>query len=237
MSVVGENIRLIREANGLTQSEFASLLGVKRGRIATYETTESKPDAELANAISQKFDIKIADLFNTRLNIDNVKRVANGSKVPHAAEPSAKYKSAARKFQGDAADTRRPIYNISGTATPDVAIFQDEPEYIEGYIDVPEFGNLKGYIRVFGNSMYPKYCNGDVVACKELKNKRIIPYGEAYLVITEEHRMIKYIDSYDGDETKLTLRSEHHDYKPFVINRDDIITLYAIKGKITRNLI
>lgn len=236
MSIVGENIRAIREANDLTQTEFAALLKVKRGRIATYETTESKPDAELANAISQKFDIKIEELFNTRLNPDKIKKVIGGGGLMMAAEESAQYKKISRLRLKDTTDTRRPIYTVSGTAG-EVVIFQDEPENIEGYIDVPEFGNLTGYIRVFGNSMYPKYCNGDLVGCRELKNKNIIPYGEAYLVITDEHRMIKYIDSYDHDESKLTLRSEHPDYKPFSINRDDIKKLYIIKGKITRNII
>lgn len=117
-----------------------------------------------------------------------------------------------------------------------VAAFNDNPELIEGYIDVPEFGIIEGYIRVFGNSMYPKYCNGDVVAItKEIMNRKIIPYGEVYFIITGEHRMIKYIDP-DGDKKKVVLRSEHPDFKPFEIDRDDILHLYGIKGKITKNL-
>lgn len=160
----------------------------------------------------------------------------NGKEILQVAEASAKYKSASRLKEQPQTATRKPLFNISGTASH-VSIFDDESEQVEGYIDVPEFGNIVGYVHVYGNSMYPKYCNGDVVGCKELKNLEIIPYGEAYLVITEEHRMIKYIDSFDGDDKKLTLRSEHPDHKPFVIKRTDIKRLFIIKGKITRNII
>lgn len=238
MGLVGENIKAIRDANKLTQAQFADLMGIKRGKIATYETTDTKPDAELAGRISQYFDITIDDLFNKRLNIDTIKIVkkVDGKELLHAAEEAAQYKAIKRNGHKDPeGSTRRGIYNVFATAGG-LVVFNDDPEYIEGYVDVPEFGNIVGYVRVAGNSMYPKYCNGDLVACREIKGRKIIPYGEAYLIVTDEFRMIKYIDPFDHDEHKLTIRSEHPDFKPFTIEREDIIKLYAIKGKITKNL-
>lgn len=214
------------EQKGWTVEGFASKLKVSRQTLYNYFEK-----LRFNDVLISKFE---------KAGVENAKtlftRHPNGGDLLHAAEASAKYKSAARAKQADLADTRRPIYNLIGTAG-EVAVFQDDPENIEGYADVPEFGNLTGYIRVFGNSMYPKYCNGDLVGCRELKNLEIIPYGEAYLIITGEHRMIKYIDSFDHDESKITLRSEHPDFKPFTIKRKDIIRLYIIKGKITRNII
>lgn len=130
----------------------------------------------------------------------------------------------------------KPLYDMEGTAGA-LAVFQQEkPEYIEAYIDVPQFSDCDFYIRVYGNSMYNRYCNGDIVACREMKDKRVIPYGEAYLIAMQEHRMIKYI--HPGKKAhELILKSEHEDYEPFTILRDDIIRLYIIKGKITRNII
>lgn len=226
------------------QKKFADKVGLSNGfvnNIGPSITTTS------LNKIAKAYpNLNINWLLTGKGHMMNITDIflGDGEKVNHskskdllhAAEESAKYKSARRAKFKETSDTRRPIYNISGTASP-MVIFNDEPELIEGYVDVPEFGQIAGYVRVYGNSMYPKYCNGDVVACRELTNKRIIPYGEAYLVITDEHRMIKYIDSYDHDEKKVTLRSEHADYKPFVIERDDIKKLYIIKGKITRNII
>lgn len=212
MSIVGENIKRLREARNLTQEQLAAKSGVKRTSITTYETTEHQPSIETAKKLCRVFGISVEDLFTSDLAIKKIKVTEGQERHP------------------------KPIYNVEGTAGALVVFQQEKPEFIEGYIDIPQFQDCDFYIKVFGNSMYPKYCNGDLVACRELKDRNIIPYGEAYLIITQEHRMIKYIDgSKNGKE--LVLRSEHPDFKPFPLNRKDILFLYVIKGKITRNII
>ena len=40
-------VKQTRKVLGLTQKQFAELLGVKRGRVASYETSRSEPPGSL----------------------------------------------------------------------------------------------------------------------------------------------------------------------------------------------
>ena len=61
MSIVGQNIRKLREAVEDTQSAFAARFGLNRGQIASYEAEEKASEPSLATvmAIVDKFDIDI----------------------------------------------------------------------------------------------------------------------------------------------------------------------------------
>lgn len=56
-SIFCQNIKKIREAAEMTQTEFAELLGVSRGAISYYEKGERKPDIEFIYKICDIFDI------------------------------------------------------------------------------------------------------------------------------------------------------------------------------------
>lgn len=51
------NIKRVREATGLTQTEFADLLGVSRGAISYYEKGERTPDIEFLSRVCEVFDL------------------------------------------------------------------------------------------------------------------------------------------------------------------------------------
>lgn len=48
----GENLRLLREAIGVTQGEFASRTGVSRATLSAYELGARTPDLNFVNAVS-----------------------------------------------------------------------------------------------------------------------------------------------------------------------------------------
>lgn len=92
---------------------------------------------------------------------------------------------------------------------------------------------------VVGDSMYPKYASGEIIAVKQIFNLDVVQWGEAYLVITNGNandlRTIKLLHPHD-DESKIILRASNPNYKgDTVINKEDILSLFLIKGKITRN--
>jgi phage repressor protein C with HTH and peptisase S24 domain len=84
--------------------------------------------------------------------------------------------------------------------------------------------------------MNPVLHTGEIILCKEWK-ERFIDFGYIYLIITSEnHLMIKYIHP-GNDDSKITCVSENQLYKPFEINKTDIIKLYVVKGHINRRTI
>lgn len=115
----------------------------------------------------------------------------------------------------------------------------DIPENPTFYIDYEHFNDCNAYIPVVGDSMYPQYCAGEIVAVKQIFNFDVIQWGEAYLIVTNSNandlRTIKQIH-YCEDESKIILRASNPNFKGDTkINKEDIRSLFIIKGKIKRN--
>lgn len=133
-----------------------------------------------------------------------------------------------------------PYYNIdlSQISGESLAVMEEKPEY---YVDYKPFNDCAAYLPVYGDSMFPKYASGEIVAVRQISNFDVIQWGEAYLVVTDEAsnnlRTIKLLFPHD-DASKLILRASNPNYKgDTVINKSSLMSLYIIKGKITRTLI
>jgi len=133
-----------------------------------------------------------------------------------------------------------PYYNVDATAG-NVTIFDGGGlEYIKEYIAVPAFQDCDMFIGISGNSMYPKYCAGELIALKKLQDYDVIAFGEAYLVVTKEQRLLKYIRKpliKEDIGKKWRLCSENPEFEDFEIETKKVLHLYIIKGKITKNII
>lgn len=127
--------------------------------------------------------------------------------------------------------------DISGGIVP---MFSDSKEIPAFYINYQHFNDCTAYLPVVGDSMYPRYASGEIVAVKQIFNREIIQWGEAYLIIGNEHadniRTIKLVHPCEKDDAKIILRASNPNFKGDTpIDKDDIIAMYIIKGKITRN--
>jgi len=131
-----------------------------------------------------------------------------------------------------------PFYNISwgDQAWESPGVFKEEPEF---YVNFRPFNDCSAYLPVYGDSMFPRYANGEIIAIKEVVNQEVILWGEAYLVVTgnQANNLVAIRLLYEhADPNKLILRASNPDFKgDTVIERKAILNLYLIKGKITRN--
>lgn len=62
---VADNIRMMREAHGWQQTEFAAMLGVKKERVSNWECKENNPQVEWIPIIADTLGCSINDLFGT----------------------------------------------------------------------------------------------------------------------------------------------------------------------------
>lgn len=129
-----------------------------------------------------------------------------------------------------------PYYDLDVTATI-AESFSDVKEDPEFYVDFKPFNDCSVYLPVFGDSMYPLISSGEIVALKRVDNREYIQYGEPHLVITNavsnNMRTLKIIRKHQDDEM-ITLKSINPSFDDFVIPRSSILSLYIVKGKITR---
>lgn len=132
-----------------------------------------------------------------------------------------------------------PFYNIDINATITTG-FDNILEVPDYYIDFKPFNDCTAYLPVYGNSMYPEFITGEIIAVKNLYNKDIIQWGEAHLVITDQEansmKTLKLVLPHE-DPDKVILRSINPQFAgDTIIPKASIINLYIVKGKITRNL-
>nr|DAJ18455.1 MAG TPA: hypothetical protein [Siphoviridae sp. ctIwT7] len=65
-SIVGKNIRYLRESYGLTQKELANKIFKSESTVRMWELGNSEPDIETLIMLSKLFEVKIDDLINAQ---------------------------------------------------------------------------------------------------------------------------------------------------------------------------
>ena len=133
-----------------------------------------------------------------------------------------------------------PYYDIDVTSHITTS-FSDVVEKPTFYVDYQPFNDCSAYVNNYGDSMYPKYKNGEKLAVKQIHNLDVLMFGETYLIITNENandlKTVKEVH-YHKDQSKLILRAANPDYQgDTVIDKVDILSMFAVKGKISQNFI
>ncbi|MCY4418503.1 MAG: S24 family peptidase [Cytophagales bacterium] len=124
-----------------------------------------------------------------------------------------------------------PIYDILVSAGDNIKFWED-PESIIGYVP-REFQGVRDSdvaIYVYGDSMDPAYQAGDMVFLKRLRDHSLINYGQAHVIITDEHRLLKYLMRGRKDQEHVILRSENPQYEDMEIHKGQILRLYRVQG-------
>lgn len=99
---------------------------------------------------------------------------------------------------------------------------------------IPEFiaRGVDFLIRVSGSSMYPKYSNGDILACTIIRNILFFQWGKVYVIDSSQGVLVKRIFKSEK-EGYIQLVSDNHDrYPPFDFPTNDIRTLALVAGVI-----
>jgi len=131
-----------------------------------------------------------------------------------------------------------PYYDLDVTSTITTS-FNDVVEKPTFYIDYQPFNDCSAYVNNYGDSMSPKYKNGERLAVKQIFNLEVLLFGETYLIITNENannlKTVKEVHPHE-DNSKLILRAANPEYKgDTVINKVDILSMFAVKGCISQN--
>lgn len=108
------------------------------------------------------------------------------------------------------------------------------------------FRDATAAMRVHGDSMYPDYVSGSIVAIKEVHDKRLVVFGQDYMIETTEYRVLKRLQKSDDKQCYLACSTNEEVWQmgvlkgrlihePFDIHLNDITRLYQILGTVKRN--
>ena len=254
MSIIGQNIRKIREFLAESQTVFAKRLGLNRGQIASYEAGERSSEPNISTIL------KIVDSFN----IDLRSFVTNPAFV-YPASPSGNDPTSSDKPPGVASAVNSdwtPARTEIIVATPDVGGNRLVPivnrkaaaSYLSGYqtqeyfeeldaITVPAYllrGAGQGLvIQAVNDSMEDTIFDGDYLICRLMERSQWleIPDFSVCVVVTESRGIqVKRIKNRLGRDRLLRLSSDNPRYPSFNVLAGDIHQVWQVVFLLTANL-
>ena len=186
-----------------------------------------KNNTELANILGFKSPNSITEIVSGRQNISD----SAYSKFVDAFGDLIESNELPKKQNR----TGVPFYDVDVTATI-AESYLDSTENPEYYVDFPPFNDCDAYTRIYGDSMYPKYQSGEIIAIKKLNNFDIMRWGETHLIITDGHydnlRTIKNIHPCPKDDDCIIIRASNPKFEgDNKILKKHILGLFLVKGK------
>ena len=123
------------------------------------------------------------------------------------------------------------VYDIDATCGMENREIDFANEDIIGSINLPYISKKSVIIRANGDSMQPKICDGDLVAIREIFSWDDVYYGQIYMILLDEYRMIKYIRRCAEDEEHyIILRSENDNYDDIKLHKSKIRKLFLVEN-------
>lgn len=211
---VEDRIRYLISQSRLSQARFAHRLGISPANLSKYLNGKLPVSNGLINRI-------VADMGVSKLWL------SEGCGVPYE-----------RPGHHNVMDVRPvptmsgqpvPVYDIDVTAgCVDLSHLLTD-DRIMGCISLPDIAPDCAVVRVKGNSMAPVINSGGFVAIRRISNPECIFWGQIYVIMLEDYRMVKYLRRHPEDSGKVILRSANPDYDDMEVNRKDIIGLYLVE--------
>ncbi len=203
----GEYLKKLVDNSVLTVTEFAERLGI------------SRPNMYVLYKKKKLDDFYLDKIRHMGLDLDNVNNQKGLVKEPKSSYPETQQ------------DTAIPFYEANVTGG-NVNNFGEQVKNASYFLTIPHFKDCTIAVRVNGHSMYPKYCNGDIVVCKKINDHSHIPYGEPHIVVMADYSVLKYVHPHNTDKTLFTLKSANEKFEAMEIKRADVLGVYLVRGKL-----
>jgi len=229
MNVV-ENIVEYLKYKGISINKFSNEIGVSN----SYFSKQIKENGSIGSKIIQEIVKKYEDLSIEWLLTGNGEMLKSEKEVVYL------------KNDKEPIIHLIPLYDGVMTASN---ISQDLPAQTEAVEMVNAgdwFRDATAAMRVHGDSMYPNYVSGSIVAMKEVFNKRLVIPGQDYMIETSEYRVLKRLQRSEDKQCYLACSTNLEIWEvgpqkgklihePFDIHLDDMVRLYQILGSVKRN--
>lgn len=86
-------------------------------------------------------------------------------------------------------------------------------------------------IRVDGDSMYPRYSNGDILAVRIIKDPSFFQWGKVYVLSTTQGCVVKKLLPDPAAEDRIICHSENHEaYPDYSIPMSDVLAVGIVVG-------
>ena len=225
--IICERVRYYRERNRMEQKELSKRLGITANSISNWENGRARPDINLIPALCDVLHVTLYDLFgmkdptvilteNEQSLIDSYRNLSEGHRF--AVRELADSLRQVQQAEECPRIRQLPLYEKSLAAgIGDPTEFEDEFTPVFLYADNID-SRADCVFSVSGDSMEPKFHDGDLVIVERIPNASELKKGETGAFIISNEIYIKNLGK-DG------LESINPNYKPILFNGSDSIYL------------
>ncbi|MEM6830438.1 MAG: LexA family transcriptional regulator [Bacteroidota bacterium] len=216
-SFIGQNIKKIREAKNISQSEFAKLFNLARPSIGAYEEGRSEPKIETLIQISKHFNLSIDVMLTRSLTSKDIFSLGLlNKKLDRAHELDNQPKS-------------RTVPLIKRAEKVNFLVNHHSKLYMEGLprIEVSS-DDIVLVMEHEGNEMElgtPGFKHGDLLFCKESETCKA---EQLVCMLSPDGIKTRRVDEVKDDQVVLSAGNPM--YEPTTIAKSEIIKVFEVIG-------
>lgn len=200
-------LRELMARKGVSQAEFARRLGIDPSNLSKHLNGRLPVSESLINRVVVEMNVS--------------KDWLKGEPRDRRSDPSP-----ALPVVGA---TATPVYDIDVTAGFSELSRMFTTDRIMGYISLPQISPESAVVRVSGDSMEPVVGNDALVAISRNDARASIFWGQMYVVVLDDYRMVKFVRRHPSDDTKVVLHSANPAYDDMVVDLRSIRALYLVE--------
>ncbi|MBD5277500.1 MAG: LexA family transcriptional regulator [Bacteroides sp.] len=216
-ATIVDRLRYLIKLSRLTQARFAERVGVDPSNISRMLSGHNPVNEAFVNRV-------VVDLGVSK------PWLVDGVGVPFPRDIHA------RTLEGGGSvvashDERRgaPVYDINVSAGSANLSREFTDDRIVGFCQLPGLNPAYPLVRVRGNSMSPRLQDGSWVSIRPVSDTAPILWGQIYVVVLDDYRMIKYVRRHP-DPSMIILHSDNPDYDDIEVPRSDVRDLFLVEN-------
>ncbi len=215
MGNISDRIAQIIKGQGLSTRAFEQQIGCSNGVISKCINKGTDISSQWVSKIIETFvEINPRWLLTGEgemLQGENGRKVETAHQVPEGSDEGIPL---------------LPISAMAGAFTGEVTVMEYE---CERYV-IPAFKGADFMIRVTGDSMFPTYRSGDLVACQRVPLEDLFfQWNKVYVLDTVQGPLIKRIKR-GTDPNHILIVSDNTDYDPYEITRNQFNGVALVRG-------
>lgn len=204
-TTLGQRIKTVLDNKGITAYKAGNATGIGRSLLGKYMSDINEPSVSNIKLLSEYLDVSLDWLVLGKGNMER----------DQIAFPNS---------------SGIPLYRSEAAAGFGTSEFNIDDKDIEARYQIREMASASFMLHVRGDSMVPTYKSGDIIAVKNVVDRRDIQWGKPHLISTNTHGLlVKRIYDEEGD---IIAVSDNPTYKPIHIHKMDITGIAMVIGSV-----
>jgi transcriptional regulator with XRE-family HTH domain len=229
MTLISNNIKVLRKKAGFTQEQLATKLGIKRSVLGAYEEGRAEPGLQNLLKFSSELNVSVDDLISLDFSDESTVNAGNPTDIE-----GKKLRVLAITVNSN---DKEGIQLVPQKAAAGYLNGYQDPEYIAELpvFLLPIFQN--GTFRAFeiqGDSMLPLQ-SGSIIIGQYMDNWKQIKGNKTYVVITRQEGIVYKRILLSSSDQFITLKSDNPNYPPYDLSWEDILEIWEAKAYVSKD--